>query len=49
VLVLHGQPPEHPAGRVVRMHRETVRQLRRYNPWRRGTILMMLYGNRPCV
>ncbi len=48
-LILHGQKPEQARGRVVKMHRDTVRKLRRMNAWNRGLVLMTLYHDRPEV
>jgi hypothetical protein len=48
-LIAHGTKPEQAEGRVVKMHKETVKRLRSMNPWRRGLILMTLYHDRPEV
>ncbi len=46
-LILHEQMPTKPTGRVVRIHRKTVKRLKNMNAWSRGVILLMLYNNRP--
>jgi hypothetical protein len=49
VLVLHAERPTNPQGRVVRIAKDTIKRLRRVNAWKRGRILLTLYGDRPDV
>jgi hypothetical protein len=46
-LILHGRKPESYSGRVVVMHKDTVKRLRHFHAWKRGRILMGLYYDRP--
>ena len=46
-LLLHAERPEEAEGRVVKMHKETIKRLRQFNAWKQGLILMTLYHDRP--
>lgn len=48
-LRLHAKRPENPIGYVVKIHKDTIKKLRRFDAWKVGLILMQIYQDRPMV
>lgn len=46
-LILHPEPPAEREGRVILLHRNTIKKMRRINAWRRGYWLVTIGYDRP--
>lgn len=46
-LILHPEPPKEREGRVIKLHRDTIKRMRRVNAYRRGLWLLIVGHDRP--